>query len=243
VPKAPYGTFGLELGVLNDNVHIDAVFRAVKDTIKTRLLASPKILVLDGKQATIKIVSEIPYQELTQTSGGGNLGTTKFKDVGVTLIVTPHVTRDDKVLLSLKPSFSVQNGSVPIVIPTGYTSVTSTQPIVDTREEQTDTLIRDGQTVVIGGLRKKDIQRNTSKVPLLGDIPLLGELFKYRGNKTVNSELIVFITPRIITNPELSESEARNLSLAESELTEPDGPPPTRECSKPEPQPQAPLQP
>ena len=72
------------------------------------------------------------------------------------------------------------------------------------------------------------------KTRLLGDIPLLGELFKFRGNKTVNSELIVFITPRIISPPELSEGDSRKLDLMESELTEPDGPPPTTECSQKE---------
>ena len=235
ITQAPKGDFGFRLGVLNDNVDIDGTFRAVKDTVKARLLASPKILVLNGKQADIKIVSEIPYQELTQTSGGGNIGTTKFKDVGVSLMVTPRLARDNKIRLTLHPMFSVQSGSVAISIPSGLTSISSTQPIVDTREATTEALIVDGQTVVIGGLRKKDVVREVSKVPLLGDIPLLGELFKFRGNKTVNSELIVFITPKLILKPELTESDTRKLDLMESELTEPDGPPPTQDCSKKEP--------
>ncbi len=233
IQQATKGVFGVRLGVLNDSVDIDGMFRAVKDTVKSRLLASPKILVLDGKQASIKIVSEIPYQELTQTSGGGNIGTTKFKDVGVTLTVTPTVVRDGKIRLKVIPEFSVQAGTVSISIPSGSSSISSAQPIVNTRSATTQTLVGDGQTVVIGGLRKKDVLRELSKVPLLGDIPVVGALFQYQGDKTINSELIVFITPRLIVKPELSPGDVRNLELMESELTEPDGPEPTQECSKP----------
>ena len=233
IQQAPKGGFGVRLGVLNDSVDIDAMFRAVKDTVKSRLLASPKILVLDGKQANIKIVSEIPYQELTQTSGGGNIGTTKFKDVGVTLTVTPTAVRDGKIRLKVTPEFSVQAGTVSISIPSGSSSMSSAQPIVNTRSATTQTLVGDGQTVVLGGLRKKDVLRELSKVPLLGDIPLLGELFSFHGDKTINSELIVFITPRRITQPELSDHEVESLELMQSELTEPDGPERTQEASKP----------
>lgn len=232
IGQAPKGNFGLQVGFLNDNVDISATFTAIKDKIKSRLLANPKILVLNDKEATIKIVEEIPYQELTQTSGGGNIGTTKFKDVGVELVVTPHVTREGKIRLLLNPIFSVQTGSVPIFIPAGasQTTIQSAQPIVNKREATTQALIKDGETVVIGGLRKKDIVRELSKVPLVSDIPILGELFKFRGEKTVNSELIVFITPRLVVKPELSAGDSRKLEATETELCEPEGPKPTGDC-------------
>lgn len=231
IGQAPKGNFGLQVGFLNDNVDISATFTAIKDKIKSRLLANPKILVLNDEEATIKIVEEIPYQELTQTSGGGNIGTTKFKEVGVELVVTPHVTREGKIRLLLNPMFSVQTGSVPIFIPTGTAqTISSAQPIVNTREAATQALIKDGDTVVIGGLRKKDIVREISKVPLVSDIPILGELFKFRGEKTVNSELIVFITPRLVVKPELSASDSRKLETTETELCEPEGPEPTADC-------------
>ena len=231
IAQAPKGAFGLRLGILTENMDIDVAFKAVKDKIKSRLLANPKILVLNDEEATIKIVEEIPYQELTQTSGGGNIGTTKFKDVGVELVVTPHVTREGKIRLMLNPMFSVQTGSVPIFIPTGATqTISSAQPIVNKREAATQALIKDGETVVIGGLRKKDIVRELSKVPLLSDIPILGELFKFRGEKTVNSELIVFITPRLVVKPELSAGDSRKLEATETELCEPEGPEPTGDC-------------
>ncbi|HBO45426.1 MAG TPA: hypothetical protein DD670_16135 [Planctomycetaceae bacterium] len=152
IGQAPKATAGVTLGFLNENVDIQAMLTARRDDVKARLLANPKILVLNGQEANINIVTEIPYQELTQTSGGGNIGTTKFKEVGVTLIVTPQITRDGKIRLMLNPGFSTQTGTVALVIPTGLTAITSPQPIVDKREARTQALIQDGQTVVIGGI-------------------------------------------------------------------------------------------
>jgi type IV pilus assembly protein PilQ len=231
ITTAPKATGVLRLGVVNGDTNIDAVLTAARDDVKARLLANPKILVLNGEQAKISIVTEIPYQELTQTSGGGNIGTTKFKEVGVTLEVTPQIARDEKIRLTLKPTFSVQTGTVPLAIPTGIaTAITSPQPIVDKREEQTFALIQDGQTVVIGGLKKRDVVQEISRIPLLSDIPLLGELFKFRGDKAVNSELIVFITPHIIAEPSLSPSDTRKLDDMNSDLRVPESPRPLYDC-------------
>jgi type IV pilus assembly protein PilQ len=224
--------FGLRLGILNEDVNVDVMLKAAKDDVKAKLLANPKILVLNDQEANIQIVQEIPYQELTQTSGGGNIGTTKFKNVGVTLKVMAHLTRDNKVRLDLSPTFSARTGSVPITMPGGLTgaAITTQQPIVDTREATTQALISDGETVVIGGLRKRDVVQEISKVPFVGDIPVVGELFKFRGEKTVNSELVVFITPRVIAKPELSDSEARKLGRTETEFCEPGSPNPLFNC-------------
>lgn len=233
IKQAPKSSFGLRFGVLNDDVDIDATFHAAKDDVKAKLLASPKILVLNDEEASIKIVEEIPYQELTQTSGGGNIGTTKFKEVGVALLVTPHVTRDSKIRLTLAPKFSVQTGTVSLVIPTGLTAISSPQPIVDNREAMTQALIADGQTVVIGGLRKRDVLQEVSKIPVLGDIPILGELFKYKGEHAINSELIVFITPHIITDPSLVPSDAKKYEGMNGEFREPAAPKVMFDCGKP----------
>jgi len=224
IKQAPKSSFGFRFGVLNDDIDIDATFHAAKDDVKAKLLASPKILVLNDEEANIKIVSEIPYQELTQTSGGGNIGTTKFKEVGVALLVTPHVTRDNKIRLTLAPKFSAQTGTVSLVIPTGLTAISSPQPIVDTREAMTQALIADGQTVVIGGLRKRDVLQEVSKIPILGDVPILGTLFQFKGEHAVNSELIVFITPHIITDPSLVPSDAKKYERMNGEFREPTPP-------------------
>lgn len=199
----------LRFGILNEHINIDAALRAAQEDIRAKLLASPRIMVLDNQQAEIKIVEEIPYQELTETTGGGNIGTTQFREVGVELRVVPHLTREGLIRLLLNPSFSVKTGDVLSV--SGGSGTTSPQPIVAKREATTTALIKDGQTVVIGGLKKQDVSQQINKVPFLGNLPLLGMLFKFRGESTINSELVVFITPTVVNSPVLTESEQKYL--------------------------------
>ena len=208
------GTKGLlRFGILTHNINIDALVSAEQENLSAKLLANPRIMVLDNEEAQIKIVEEIPYQQLTQTSGGGNIGTTQFKDAGVELIVTPHLTRDNMIRLHLVPKFSMRTGDEIMVAGTGAGGIP--QPVIARREADTMALIRSGETVVIGGLRKQDIQQRKNKIPLLGDIPLLGYLFKFEGEQTINSELVVFITPHIIEQPTLTAVEAEHLKDTE----------------------------
>jgi len=208
----------LRFGILNSSLNIDAIIRAEQEEVSAKLLANPRIMVLDNKEAMIKIVEEIPFQELTETAQAGQIGTTEFREVGVELRVIPHVTRDGMIRLSLNPSFSVNTGEV--VIP--GTNLRTPQPIVATREALTTALIRDGQTVVIGGLRKQDILKQQTKVPLLGDMPLVGGLFKFEGESTVNNELVVFITPHIVEEPVLTQAECQ--ALKETQVPTPPTP-------------------
>ena len=209
----------LRLGIVNDSISVDAALFAAQDDTRAKLLANPRVLVLDNEQAEIKIVEEIPYQQLTQsTEGGQAVGTTEFRDVGVELRVTPHLTREGLIHLTLNPKFSTITGSVNIV--SGGDNIP--QPVVATRETTTTALIKDQQTVVIGGLKKQDKIQETSKIPFLGDLPLLGALFRFEGESTVNSELVVFITPQIIVRPELTQDEQRY--LADSVYVSPDLP-------------------
>jgi len=206
---------------------IDAFLKAQQENINAKLLANPRILVLDNGTANINIVSEIPYQRLTESAMGGTMGTTEFKEVGVKLQVTPHLAaRDEMIRLHVKPEFSVKTSDVT------FTSLNLTypQPVVDKRDAETDLLVKNGQTVVLGGLRKKETTKQTNKVPLLGDLPLAGALFRFTGEETINSELVVFITPWIIKQPVLSQSEQKAY-----EVTEFKGPEPTMtKAEKPE---------
>lgn len=199
----------LRVGVINNNhFQFDALIHAGQDDVRAKLLANPRVLVLDNELAEIKIVEQIPYQQLTEsTEGSGGVGTTEFRDVGVELRVTPHLTRDGLIHLRLNPKFSTAVGSVNIV--SGGDTIP--QPVVATRETITTALIRDKETVVIGGMKKQDKLQEISKVPFLGDLPLLGGLFRFEGESTVNSELVVFITPHIITQPTLNADEQRYL--------------------------------
>lgn len=210
--KATGTTGTLDFGILTKHMDIDMLITAALEQGGAKLLANPRIMVLDNEQATFKAVREIPYQQLQQ-GGYQSYGTTEFKEVGVELQVTPHLAKDGMIRMRIVPVFSVYVRDVDLTL-TG-TSVTMPQPVVDTREADTIALVQDGDTVVIGGLRKEEVTQEISKVPLLSDIPLLGELFKFRGENTVNSELVVFITPRLIETPVLTATEAEQLRATE----------------------------
>ena len=205
------GTGALRFGWLEAGIDLDVLLKAQENKINAKLLANPRILVLDNETAKIKIITEIPYQELTETSAGGSMGTTSFREVGVELEVVPHLTRDEMIRLYVKPKFSVRTGDVEI----GFTGDALPQPVVDKREIESTLLLKSGQTVVLGGLRKKEVTQQVNKIPLLGDLPLLGMLFRFEGEDTVNSELVVFITPWIVEQPVLSELERSQYEVTE----------------------------
>ncbi|UCD49036.1 MAG: secretin and TonB N-terminal domain-containing protein [Phycisphaerales bacterium] len=218
ISKAESTTGGVRLGWLSTSVDIDVLLRAQQEEVNAKLLANPRILVLDNETADMKIVSEIPYQELQESSLGGAIGTTAFREVGVELQVTPHLARRDQMIrLHLRPVFSVVTGEVQVA----GIGVTYPQPVVDRREADTKLLVRNGQTVVLGGLRKKEVTKQLNKIPLLGDLPLLGNVFRFKGEETINSEMLVFITPWIIEEPALSEAETESLKETELAPVEP----------------------
>ena len=215
IKKATATTGTLRFGLLNEHIDINTLLTAAQGRASAKLLASPRILVLDSETATFKAVREIPYQRLQQ-GGYQSFGTTEFKEVGVELEVTPHLAKDGLIRLHIVPVFSVHSDDIDITTTgTGGATSTSPQPVVDTRQADTITLVEDGTTVVIGGLRKEEVTTEVSKVPLLGDIPILGALFKFEGESTINSELVVFITPRVIEESVLTKTEAEFLEATE----------------------------
>jgi len=196
----------LRFGVLNDAVDIEMALNILHKQVGAKLLANPRILVLDNEKATINITSEIPYQRLTESAMGGSMGTTEFKEIGVKLEVTPHLAvRDEMIRLQLKPEFSVKTSDV--IITTTGAGARYPIPVVDKRTSDTKLLIKNGQTVVLGGLKKRETTQDIRKVPLLGDLPVLGNLFRSESEDTVDSEIVVFITVWIIKQPVMSQGE------------------------------------
>jgi type IV pilus assembly protein PilQ len=205
--KTETSTLGyLRFGLLNNHIDVDAMLRAEKENIDAKLLANPRIMVVDNEEATFDIVTEHPYVERTITAGS-TTETVKFKNVGVKLVVTPHVAGKEMLRLNIAPEFSVLVTRVQVA--------SSNVPVVDTRKVNTIALVRDGQAVVLGGLRKKETSKQVNKVPLLGDIPVLGHLFRFEGEATATTELVVFITPSIITEPVLTNGEQHALDITE----------------------------
>ncbi len=200
----------IRVGLL-DTINLDIALNILRTQVGAKLLANPRILVLDNETAEFKIVSEIPYTEQSDTSEGGSLTSTEFKEVGVELQVTPHITREGMIRLHIMPSFSVVSELGDIVPGAGVRSV----PTIDTREIDTKALVKDGQTVVLGGLRKREVSQDVSKIPFFGDMPLIGQLFSETSESVETNELLIFITPRIVVEQTLSQNEMERLGATD----------------------------
>jgi type IV pilus assembly protein PilQ len=160
--------------------------------------------VLDNETANFEIVREIPYRELLQVAREDPITYTEYKDVGVQLNVTPHIARDGMIRLNIEPEFGV-------VVSFNAEGA----PTVDTRRANTVAMIKNGQTIAMSGLRKRETTKDISKVPLLGDLPLLGGLFQSETESVEINELVIFITTRIITEPVLSAVEKKQFDVTE----------------------------
>jgi type II secretory pathway component GspD/PulD (secretin) len=194
----------LSFSLLNDAVDLQLALHVLHQQVEAELLANPRVLVLDNETANFEIIREIPYREVWQVARQDPLSFTEFKNVGVQLKVTPHIARDGMIKLHIKPEFG-------ILVSQNLEGV----PTVDTRRADTMALIQDGQTIVMGGLRKRETTKDISKVPILGDLPLLGGLFKSETESVMINELVVFITTKILTEPVLSATEKRQFSQTE----------------------------
>jgi type II secretory pathway component GspD/PulD (secretin) len=194
----------LSFSLLDDAVDIDLALSILHQQVEAKLLANPRVLVLDNETAHFEIIREIPYRELRQVAREDPITYTAFKNVGVHLQVTPHIAKDGMIRLHIVPEFGVLVSQDASGIPT-----------VDTRRADTTAMVKDGQTIVIGGLRKRETTKDISKVPVLCDIPIIGGLFQSETESKVTRELVVFITPRIITEPALSETEKKQLDATE----------------------------
>jgi len=164
------------------------VLHAIQQKRDVEILASPSTLVVSGQSATIKAVEEVPYEEIMDTAQGGAaaLTTTQFKEVGVTLQVSAVVTDGNNIFLNVDAEQNVRTGESAKGV-----------PVVDTRHATTALLLRNGQTIVIGGLRRVEKTKEVRQVPILGDLPLIGLLFRSTAIVTSRSELVILLSPRI----------------------------------------------
>ena len=181
---------GSTLTFMNLSRHLDisAVVLALQGASDARLLANPNVAVLENDEAIFERVSEIPYQQLTQTQQGGEIGTTAFKKAGITLRVRPKIAYDGLIQMDVMPEISRLTGFTP----------GDNQPIIDISSTSTVLSIANRQTVVIGGLRQRSDVGDFKGVPYLKDLKLVGRLFRARDTDVRESELVVFISPEII---------------------------------------------
>jgi type IV pilus secretin PilQ/predicted competence protein len=168
---------------VEQGIELDALLATLVSENKAEILAHPEITTLDNKEATILMGQEIPLKVLDEA---GNV-VTELTQVGTKLTVTPHVTAENTILLELEPersSYEVDPGA---------------GVIINTQRAKTSVVVSDGQTAVIGGLTIQDTKKSEKGLPLLKDIPLLGRLFKYTRDEVTKSDLIIFVTPRIVS--------------------------------------------
>jgi type II secretory pathway component GspD/PulD (secretin) len=181
----------LKVHTLQGDLEVTGILAALRERRKAALLSSPEITTLDNQPARIHVGERVPYQRATtETQTGATLAEVEFLDVGVKLEVTPTVSDDSTLYLQLHSEVSeVLDQSVQNV------------PRIGTREADTRVMVRHGDTVVIGGLIRDNITRTTKKFPVLGDIPLLGLLFRRDTDVKTKTELLVFIHPCILPDP------------------------------------------
>jgi general secretion pathway protein D len=173
---------------LSRNFDLNAVALLLQSASDSRLVANPNVTVIDNEMAEWKSVSEIPYQQITQSELGGQIGTTAFKEAGITLRVQPTIAGDGTIEMMVEPEFSRLSGFTP----------TEDQPILDTRKATTRVRVANKQTLVLSGLRQRSDTGEFNGIPLLKDVKYVGALFRSRDTKVRESELIVFIMPEIV---------------------------------------------
>ena len=195
---------GLTLGMLTDPVtiagvtvsNITAIINAVKTDDDFRILSTPQVLTTDNEEARIVVGENRPFQTRSTTDdSGGTFESFEYRDVAKTLKITPHVTEDRLVRMQINLEVTTINQAATL-------TTSSTLPVTNKRTVDTTVIVEDEQTVVIGGLIDDTTTDNENKVPGLGDVPLLGWLFKNQSESNNKTNLFIFITPRVIKNPQ-----------------------------------------
>lgn len=191
----------LFLGTTQDNPQNPGNYKAVLDALRTvgdtKILSSPRIMTLNNQEAKILVGTKQAYITSTTTVTQSNPVTTQsvnFVDVGIKLSVTPVINADHFVTMKIRPEISSATS-------TNITSVGQVTeiPIVTTSEAETTVMVKAGTTLLIGGLQKDEHNKTVKKVPFLGDIPLLGLLFRSTSDELKKSELVILLTPHIMT--------------------------------------------
>lgn len=221
----PIGTTGrLLLGTTASTPTSTGQYKAVVDLLRTigdtKILSSPRIMVLNNQEAKIHVGTKDAF--ITSTTSQGGTGTTvtsqsvNFVDTGLQIFVTPTINRDGFITMKIKPEVSS-------AVRTDITSqgqVTQI-PIVTTSEAETTIMVKDGVTVIIGGLKKDERNKEVRKIPVLGDIPLLGFFFRRTSDEFKKSELVILLTPHIMsgetTYSDFSEIKPKDGAVAKME--------------------------
>jgi type IV pilus assembly protein PilQ len=171
------------MGNVLGSFSLDAAITALERQGRARILSTPKVTTQNNQEAEIKQGVQIPIQ-----SNANNTISVTFKDAALTLKVTPQITDAGTVILKVE----IENNSP------DFGRLVNGIPPINTQSAKTQVLVKDGQTTVIGGIFQRSESSVSSRTPFLGDLPMLGYLFRQRTNSNENNELLIFITPRIV---------------------------------------------
>jgi MSHA type pilus biogenesis protein MshL len=195
----------------NSSNDFHVIITALEGMGKTNILSNPRVTVLNNEEATIAVATRQPFVSQTVVQGDTTSTTAdnvEFVDVGVTLSVKATISDDDYILTEVKPE--VSTAGTPLTLTSadsnGQQFTRTVVPVVTSQEVETKVLVKTGTTIVLGGLIQDSESVTVKKLPLLGDIPLVGALFRNKVNDFKKTELVVFITPRII-HPDVSTRE------------------------------------
>jgi type IV pilus assembly protein PilQ len=184
VAQGSGGAIGFTFGSLNKALNLDLILSAMESTGEGKVISSPRVSALDNKEAKIEQGQSIPYQTTSAT------GTqVQFIDAKLALTVTPHVTPDNKIFMKINATKNAPDTSL---LGAGG------QPSIRKNEATTEILLSDGETAVIGGILTIDRGYTAQKVPFFGDLPLIGWLFKEKNMRDNKTELLIFITPKVM---------------------------------------------
>lgn len=189
----PAGSFGL--AILGADYLLDLELSAAQTEGRGEVISSPKVITANQREANIKQGVEVGYLQYSggAAAGGVAVPTVAFKEADLELRVTPTITADDRVVLNLNVKKDAVSGFVDI--PGG-----GRVPTLDKREVSTEVLVDNGQTVVLGGVYEVNKSDKVNKVPMLGDVPFIGNLFKNTARSDIRAELLIFVTPRILSD-------------------------------------------
>lgn len=199
----------LHFGVIDGDKDIDVMLKYLQTLGRTQILSSPKIAVTNNQEAKIHVGERQAYVTTTTTSGQSTTTVSEevtFVDVGIQLLVTPTINDEGFVTMKVKPEISSVVSS--LTTPSG-----NTIPIIDTSTAETTVMVKDGATIIIGGMVREEKTSSSSGVPLLSRIPLIGLIFKSSTNAKERTELLVMLTPHIVEGDVLTTGDEGDLQL------------------------------
>lgn len=199
---------GLSYYGIFPRISMDALVNATKSDSNARILSTPVVMTTDNTEATITVGEERPVVSSSINSGSGSddygysaRATYEYRNIGITLAVTPNINPKGFVVMEIKQTADDVGGEVTID--------GNKVPVISKREISATVAVQNNSTIVLGGLVRKANSKSSTKIPILGDIPLLGWLFSTRNNSDDRSELVVLLTPYVLTNPAEAEQEAK----------------------------------